>query len=166
MSQSIDIFQQIAALRKRGEIDRALEVLREALRRGGLGPEEVDRAGRFLIKARASTPEPAGSLRVHLLGQCTTSWLVPALTAVAWGHGQACSVAEGGYDTVLQDLEQLAAHASATPRRRAHPLDPAPRRRLRHRRRARRGRAGLLATRLGRRRPHRRRGSSSSATTG
>ena len=34
------------------------------------------------------------------------------MTAVAWGHGQACSVAEGGYDTVLQDLEHLAAHAS------------------------------------------------------
>ncbi len=112
MSQAADIFQQIAALRKRGEIDRALEVLREALRRGGLAPEEVDRAGRFLIKARASAPEPPGSLRVLLLGQCTTSWLVPALTAVAWGHGQACSVAEGGYDTVLQDLEHLAAHAS------------------------------------------------------
>ena len=60
MSQSIDIFQQIAALRKRGEIDRALEVLREALRRGGLGPEEVDRAGRFLIKARAVGPRARG----------------------------------------------------------------------------------------------------------
>ena len=112
MTQAADIFQQIAALRKRGEVDRALEVLREALRRGGLGPEEVDRAGRFLIKARAAAPEPPGALRVHLLGQCTTSWLVPALTAVAWGHGQPCSVAEGGYDTVLQDLEQLAAQAS------------------------------------------------------
>jgi FkbH-like protein len=113
MSQAADIFQQIAALRKRGEIDRALEVLREALRRGGLGPEEVDRAGRFIIKTRAGAPEPPGSLRVHLLGQCTTSWLVPALTAVAWGQGQDCSVAEGGYDTVLQDLEQLAARLPA-----------------------------------------------------
>jgi FkbH-like protein len=113
MSQSIDIFQQITALRKRGEVDRALEVLREALRRGGLGPEEVERAGRFIIKARAGAAEARGTLRIHLLGQCTTSWLVPALTAVAWGQGQDISVAEGGYDTILQDLERMAAQGPA-----------------------------------------------------
>jgi FkbH-like protein len=113
MSQATELFQQITALRKRGEVDRALEVLREALRRGGLGPEEVERAGRFIIKARAAAPEAKGTLRVLLLGQCTTSWLVPALTAVAWGQGQACSVAEGGYDNVLQDLARCEAGGPA-----------------------------------------------------
>ncbi len=39
-----------------------------------------------------------------MLGQVTTSWLLPALTASAWGHNAVVSVAEGGYDTVLQDL--------------------------------------------------------------
>ena len=118
MSQSAELFQQVTALRKRGEVDRALEVLREALRRGGLGPEEVDRAGRFIIKARGDAPEARGTLRVHLLGQCTTSWLVPALTAVAWGHGQPCSVAEGGYDNVLQDLERHGRAGAGARRRR------------------------------------------------
>ncbi len=112
MTPSEDLFKHLSALRKQGEMDRALEVLREALRRGGLGPEEIERAGRFLIKARAGETDARGTVRVLLLGQCTTSWLVPAMTAVAWGQGQVVSVTEGGYDTILQDLEMMAAKGS------------------------------------------------------
>ena len=36
-------------------------------------------------------------------------WLATALTAVAWGHRVPVSVAEGGYDSVLQDLSRLQA---------------------------------------------------------
>jgi FkbH-like protein len=113
MMSPSELFQQIAAMRKEGQVDQALALLRDALNRNGLGPEELDRAGRFIQKARAGGAAAAGTLGVHLLGQCTTSWLVPAVTAVAWGQGQDCSVAEGGYDNILQDLNRLAAERRA-----------------------------------------------------
>ena len=113
MMSSSELFKQTAAMRKEGRVDQALALLRDALNRDGLAAEEIDRAGRFIQKARAGGAPAKGTLGVHLLGQCTTSWLVPAVTAIAWGQGQACSVAEGGYDNVLQDLNRLAAEQRA-----------------------------------------------------
>jgi FkbH-like protein len=108
MMSSSELFRQIAVMRKEGRVDQALALLRDVLSRNDLAPEEIDRAGRFIQKARADGPLANGALGIELLGQCTTSWLVPALTAVAWGQGQVCSVAEGEYDNVLQDLNRLA----------------------------------------------------------
>ena len=104
-----ELFRAVTALRKQGRTAEALERLRGPLRLGGLGPEEVDRAGRFLRKAfgPGGGAEPAQALRVTLLGQCTTSWLAPALTAEAWGRGVAVVASEGGYDNILQDLVAL-----------------------------------------------------------
>ncbi len=102
------MFKQITVMRKQGRVDQALTLLRDALNRNGLAPEEIDRAGRFIQKARTDGPLAKDTLGVQLIGQCTASWLVPALTAVAWGQRQACKIAEGGYDTVLQDLNRLA----------------------------------------------------------
>ena len=110
MMSSSELFRQIAVMRKEGRVDQAPRpCCGDALNRNGLTPEDIDRAGGFIHKARAATPAAKGTLQVQLLGQCTTNWLVPALTAIAWGQGQACSVAEGGYDNVLQDLNRLAA---------------------------------------------------------
>jgi FkbH-like protein len=103
-----DLFKTLSSLRKQGRIDDALGLLRDALRRNRLGPEEVDRAGRFLQKA-IENGAPAGGrpLKVVLLGQCTTSWLSPALAAVAWGRNALAHVSEGGYDNIIQDLARL-----------------------------------------------------------
>ena len=103
-----ELFRAASALRKQGDVDEALGLLRDAIRRGRLSPEEIDRAGRFIRKALdpggGASAEP---LRVTLLGQFTTSWLVPVLSAVAWGRGGAVHVSEGGYDNVIQDLVAL-----------------------------------------------------------
>jgi FkbH-like protein len=101
-----DLFRALTSLRKQGKIDEALGLLRDALRRDRLSAEEIDRAGRFIQKALDPSGgiAPAKALRIALLGQCTTSWLAPALTAVAWGRGSAVHVSEGGYDNILQDL--------------------------------------------------------------
>ena len=109
-----DLFKEIAALRSSGLIDEALAKLRDALRRGGLGPEKVDKAGRILRK-EIEALDSAAPLRVQILGQCTTSWLTTSLTAVAWGRGVMAKVDEGGYDQVLQDLERLAASSAPRP---------------------------------------------------
>src|SRR5579871_2596855 len=103
-----ELFRTAGALRKQGRVDEALALLRDAIRRNRLTPEEIDRAGRFLQKAFDPGGGASGKpLRVTLLGQCTTSWLVPALAAVAWGRGGAVHVSEGGYDNVVQDLVAL-----------------------------------------------------------
>jgi FkbH-like protein len=113
MLSSSELFKQILVMRKEGRIHEALDLLRDALNRDRLAPEEIDRAGRFIQKAHADGRQDQGTVRIHLLGQCTTSWLMPALTAVAWGRGQACTVTEAGYDNVLQDLNRLAAGLQA-----------------------------------------------------
>jgi len=80
-------------------------MLREALRRGELEPERIELAGRLIARELTNGERAGAPLRVLLLGQCTTSWVVPVLTAAAWGRGTATLVAEGGYDKVLQDLD-------------------------------------------------------------
>ncbi|HEY2156982.1 MAG TPA: HAD-IIIC family phosphatase, partial [Isosphaeraceae bacterium] len=106
-----DLFKAVTGLRKAGKIDEALTLLRDALRRGRLSSEEIDRAGRFIQKALdpSGSAAAAKALKVALLGQCTTSWIAPALSAVAWGRGSAVHVTEGGYDNILQDLFDLQA---------------------------------------------------------
>ena len=54
----------------------------------------------------AAFPE-AGPLRVLVLGQCTTSYLLPLLAGWSWVEGVQISAREGGYDQVIQDLMAL-----------------------------------------------------------
>jgi FkbH-like protein len=103
MTQS-QLFSTVMSLRKSGQIADALDHLRDAHRRGQLDPEGVDRAGRFLAKYLPGSTAQTRPVRILVVGQCTTSWLVPAITATAWGSGIPAIVSEGGYDTVLQDL--------------------------------------------------------------
>jgi FkbH-like protein len=92
------------ALRKQGRPADAAALVADAVRRGALTPFELEEAGRLLTGLVDKALVPAPSLRVRVLGQCTTSWLVPALTALSWGHRQPAQVSEGGYDQVFQDL--------------------------------------------------------------
>ena len=87
-------------LRKAGEIQASLEVLRAGLRPAGVAPDLHERAGRLLMKHA----DLAGAPRVRFLGQCTTSWMVPTLTAVAWARGLPLAVSDGEYDSVMQEL--------------------------------------------------------------
>lgn len=97
------LFPTVGRLRREGRVEEASRVLRDALRRGRLGPGDVERAGRVLqgVFQRAPCPE---ALRVRVLGQVTTAWIPPVLTAVAWGRGMALVVTDGGYDNVLQEV--------------------------------------------------------------
>jgi FkbH-like protein len=100
-----EILKESRRLTKAGKVNESLALLRDALRRGRLDFEGIEKAGRAIRAHWLSTDgEGPRPLRVLLLGQFTTSWLVPALTAVAWGRGIPVLVSEGGYDNVLQDL--------------------------------------------------------------
>jgi FkbH-like protein len=91
-------------VRKESGSAEALRLLRDALRRGQLGPEEVERAGRLIGKEIKGLPADRIQARVRFLGQYTTSWVATSLIATAWGRGAAVQVTEGGYDNVLQEL--------------------------------------------------------------
>ncbi len=102
-----DFFKQAASLRKAGKSSQAISLIRDALRRGRLDPEGADRAGRFLQKEFAAGNVEGKPVRILLLGQCTTSWLATSLTAAAWSEGVCALVSEGGFDSIVQDLNQL-----------------------------------------------------------
>jgi FkbH-like protein len=99
-----ELFKAVTALRKQGRSPEALALLREAVRRGQLDAEGMDRAGRFIHKELRQAAESPKPMRVWLLGQFTTSWVATALTATAWGHQVPLLVTEGAYDNILQEL--------------------------------------------------------------
>ncbi len=96
-----ELFKQCTGLRKLGKVQEALGLMRDALRRGGLTGEQVDKAGRFIQRELKDNP---AAERVLMLGQCTTTWVANALTAHAFGRGMDVSVLDGEYDNVMQEL--------------------------------------------------------------
>ena len=100
-----ELFKNARGLLKQGESTKALHLLGQAIRHGQLDNERIEWAGRLIREQwLAGHPGVAHASKVLLLGQLTTSWLVPVLTAVAWGRGTPLLVSEGGYDTILQDV--------------------------------------------------------------
>lgn len=93
-----DCRAQLAA----GDARDAMLRVRDAIRRNQLGPEQLERAGRLIARHLEQRGDTA--TRVLLLGQCTTSWLVPALTAVAWGDRRPLDVVDADYDNIVQEL--------------------------------------------------------------
>ncbi|GDX80365.1 methoxymalonyl-ACP biosynthesis protein FkbH [Deltaproteobacteria bacterium] len=96
-----DFFADAARLRKAGQIHEACLALQTGLRQPEADGATHERAGRTLQKLLPAEPKP---LRIRILGQCTTAWLVPVLTAVGWARGVPLAVSDGEYDNVLQDL--------------------------------------------------------------
>jgi FkbH-like protein len=107
-----ELFKAVAELRKLGQPGEARRVLGEALRRGRLDAQGVDKAGRLLKRELGEVT--CADARVIILGQCTTSWLATSLAALAWGRGTTLKVVEGEYDNVAQEL--LIAHRDGEPR--------------------------------------------------
>jgi FkbH-like protein len=99
-----DAIPQARALRKAGDAQGATALLTDVVRRGSLDALDYDSVGNLLAgmveKGQVASPK----LRVRLIGQWTTSFLMPVLTAVTWGRRQPAVVTEGSYDQVWQDL--------------------------------------------------------------
>jgi FkbH-like protein len=111
-SQQGVLFKEVSSLIKLGKAGDAMRRLREAIRRGRLDAEGLQKAGRTIAKVRAATNEFPAGVRVLLLGQCTTSWVKDAVVAESWGRGTALDVIDGEYDNVMQEL--MARRARAT----------------------------------------------------
>ncbi len=92
-------------LRKDGRLDEALALLRQAI--PFLNPNEVAQAGRMLLKDIPAAFSGGTPPEVLILGQCTTSYLPPVVTAWAWSDGLQISVRDGAHDQMLQELMSL-----------------------------------------------------------
>jgi len=95
---------RLADLRKRSKnvpADEYLAELRKILCEGDVAPEDFALAGRTAMPHLA---ERQDTLKVSLLGQCTTTWLAYHLTACALKNGQFLAIHDAEYDTVLQSL--------------------------------------------------------------
>ncbi len=95
------------AAMKAGQPEQALDELANALRRHELDAAERERAGRLIL--RIAKKSDAKRLRVLILGQCTTSWLVPHLAAACTAVELDIVATDGDYDSVLQDLARTEA---------------------------------------------------------
>ncbi len=93
-----DVFTDVTRLRKEGRVEEGLRLLRDALRRQQVPAESYERAGRLIAR------ENPGGVKVRVLGQCTTAWIPPVLTAVAHERATPMSVKDGDYDNILQEL--------------------------------------------------------------
>ena len=81
--------------------------LRALVRERRLGDGQLDQVGRALQRQIENGGGVGDPRHVLLLGQCTTHWLANALRAEAFGQGELLNLEEGGFDTVLQDLEAV-----------------------------------------------------------
>mgnify|MGYP000425904123 CR=1 FL=1 len=99
------------ALQRAGAHTAALRAVRDLLRRGCLPPHRVAAAGRYICAQLAAGTAGPVKTSVRILGQCTTSFLVPVVTAEAWGRGVAARVTDGEYDNVVQELMRDSADA-------------------------------------------------------
>ena len=102
------ILKDARALGRDGRAEEALTLLRDALRRGQLSAEGLEKAGRNIAKLLEQSGQKCSQLL--LLGQCTSTWLNATLTACAWAAGTALRVRDGQYDNVVQEL--MAAQAA------------------------------------------------------
>lgn len=89
--------------KKEGDLAEAHATLRRARYFDDPQPTTLQMIGRALAADFASVP----ALDVCLLGQCTTSYLPPFLTAWAWADGTAIRIREGDYDNIVQDISAL-----------------------------------------------------------
>ena len=100
----MDVLPHYRSLRKEGRLPEALAFLRAMI--PTLDASALAQAGKLLQKDLDSAAETK-PLRVLVLGQCTTSFLLPLMTAWSWSQGIHVTACEGGYDQIVQDLMLL-----------------------------------------------------------
>ncbi len=99
---SAELMADYRKLRKKERTDEALALIQEALRREQIADESIVQAGQMIAADLDDT-----DVKVFVVGQCTTAFFLPALTALGWSENARLEVREGHYDNVIQDLMTL-----------------------------------------------------------
>jgi FkbH-like protein len=95
-----------------GRKSEAVEQLQRELRKPGLAAADVESIGLLLTKIFKDAEFDARAVSVRFVAQCTSTWLLPYVTAQAWRRGVILRTSEAQYDNVLQDLLAIAASPS------------------------------------------------------
>jgi FkbH-like protein len=99
----MSVLAEYRQLRKESRLPEALDLARRSI--PSLEANELSQLARLVIndlaKAKTLSAKP---LDVLILGQCTTTYLLPLVTTCAWAEGVHCTLREGGYDQILQEL--------------------------------------------------------------
>lgn len=98
----MDVLAQYRSLRKEGRLVEAAVLARRSV--SSLEPNQVGQLGKLLVKDLPAAFPETKPLEVLLLGQCTTNYLPPLITAWAWADGLHVTVRDGEYDQVVQEL--------------------------------------------------------------
>lgn len=101
-SAETNLFDEFRRMRDSGNAQGAMALLRQSLRRNPISPEGFEKAGRTITKLLRS--ESDGTVRVLIVGQCTTNWISHCSTAAAWRDGIRLICTDGQYDNILQEL--------------------------------------------------------------
>src|SRR5687767_13237728 len=101
---SSDFLRECRRTWQSGARSEALGMLQGTLRNGA-APSDFEAAGRFLEKRWGDAGLVAP--RVHLLGQCTTTWLKHSLMGVAFAQRLPLHATEAEFDSVIQELAAL-----------------------------------------------------------
>ncbi len=102
----MEIAAQYRALKKDGRLQDALALARREV--SAVEPNAVAQLGKMLQRDLCGRGEPSAEpLRVFVVGQCTTTYLLPMLTAWAWSDGMHVQVSDSEYDQVVQSLMAL-----------------------------------------------------------
>jgi FkbH-like protein len=103
--------EEYRRLRNERRWEEAVEFLRPQLEE--LDAVSLTQAGALLQKDLGKAYPGRKPLDVLVVGQCTTTYLTPVLTAWAWNQSLVVSVRNGDYDQVMQDLMRLEAAPDA-----------------------------------------------------
>lgn len=98
----MDALAQHRTLRKEGRLAEAVGLARKAVPL--LEANQVAQLGKLLTKDLPVAFPDSKAVDVLLLGQCTTNYLPPVITAWAWADGLRVNIREGEYDQVVQDM--------------------------------------------------------------
>ncbi|MCV2349763.1 HAD-IIIC family phosphatase [Paucibacter sp. Y2R2-4] len=89
------------------KIQEAWDLLQQAIRQEIHSSTELLAAGKLSMRLAAALPQARFSFSVLILGQCTTTWLSPAISACAMEAGMHILVSDGPYDNVLQAVTAI-----------------------------------------------------------
>jgi FkbH-like protein len=89
---------------KTGSLESALTKIKSLLNINKFSPDEFALVGKMILPRLVNHD---GTIRVSVLGQCTTTWLCYHLVAHGLKYGPKLAIHEAEYDTVLQSLMEL-----------------------------------------------------------
>lgn len=112
MTPTSTLLRTARSLVAAGRQSEAADQLQRELRKPGLAAADVESIGLLLVKIFRGAEFDARAVSVRFVAQCTSTWLLPYVTAQAWRRGVMLRASEAQFDNVIQDLLAITASSS------------------------------------------------------